>query len=220
MCNLFRHPYCCALSWTHTGLPIHSWNSVLDISPPLEVLPSSVGLASFQVASAAMKKTATIWTLKFDQPLVVNIHPFLHHAMYYLWQCEWPETQDRLPDVKLKVWVWQPFSRPIQVEEVPLTCSHSGLLNVVNKIVPLTVWHIIAEYLHYDPDCHTKFRFLTLHDWYFYNWTLWFVCIVCSVMPCMKLDRHHMCQSYLSVVPILSCYLVPCSVVLRNPNVT
>jgi hypothetical protein len=32
---------------------------VLDISPPLEVLPSSsVGLATFEVASAAMKKNS------------------------------------------------------------------------------------------------------------------------------------------------------------------
>jgi hypothetical protein len=69
-----------------------------------------------------------------------------------------------VPDVKLKVWVWQHSFRPIQVEEVPLTYSHSGFLNVMNKILPLTVLHIMAEYLHYDPDCHTKFRFLTLHD--------------------------------------------------------
>jgi hypothetical protein len=106
MFNLFRHPYWCELSCTHTGLPIHSWNSVLDISLPSEVLPSSVGLASFEVACAATKEAATVWTQMFDQPLLINIYPFLHHAMYYLWQCEWPDTQDKWPDVRLRVQVW------------------------------------------------------------------------------------------------------------------
>jgi len=100
MFNLFRHPYWCELSCTHTRLPIHSWNSVLDISSPSKVLPYSVGLASFEVISAATKEAATVWTQMFDQPVVVNIHPFLHHAMYYFWQCQWPDTQDKLPDVK------------------------------------------------------------------------------------------------------------------------
>ena len=144
-----------------------------------------------------------------DQLLVVNIHSYLHHAMYYLWQCDWAHTQDKLPEVKLKLQVWQPFIRPIQVEEVTLTCSRSGLLNVVNKILPLTLWQIIAEYLHYYPGCHTEFRVLHLRDLYCYSLTLQFVSIICSLMPYIKVDPHRTCWSYLFIVPIPSCYVVP-----------
>jgi hypothetical protein len=111
-------------AWNCPIMPIAEVKNVWSFATTVSALQSLSGYAlNHKSCLPYSAKAATLHRpLASDQALSSDVHAFLHHAVRFLWQDEWTNTQgNKLQVVKPSVQVWHSSFSFIRKEEFMLT---------------------------------------------------------------------------------------------------